>query len=87
MSSTREVCHCGHDIDTHFERTHSCLGMGCDDCDRYRDENRPDPKKAPKLVHPDRWRDSFWLGGKFFPGKWEECGCYECDRARKAGAR
>jgi len=42
--SLKTVCHCGHDMDTHFEKRHSCLASQCD-CRWYRDEAKPDPLK------------------------------------------
>jgi hypothetical protein len=61
----RELCHCGHHKDTHFDKKHCCLGMHCD-CAAYRDVNDPlptprklgshleitDTKVTPLLPHP-----------------------------------
>ncbi len=49
-----QICRCGHDIDTHFEKSGACLGMLCNDCPCYRDPDEPDtlPRKRP--VHPSR---------------------------------
>ncbi len=41
------ICHCGHDISTHHEQVHTCLGMLCD-CTSYRDRDIPLPKPVPK---------------------------------------
>ena len=56
-----EVCHCGHDIATHFDEKHACLGMHCD-CPKYVHRDDPDTRKqvlsyAPP-AHPDRDRDT-----------------------------
>jgi hypothetical protein len=55
--SRREVCKCGHDIDTHHERGYSCLAARCD-CPRFRDVNEPDveDEKAPITEpYPPSW--------------------------------
>lgn len=36
--SLRTVCKCGHEKDTHFDKTHSCLSSRCD-CKRYLNED------------------------------------------------
>jgi hypothetical protein len=41
-----EICHCGHDKATHFEKTHTCLGTSCD-CTAYLDRDTPKPPKPP----------------------------------------
>jgi hypothetical protein len=46
MSGYVELCHCGHDKSTHFEKTHTCLGMRCD-CTAYLDRDRPKPAPPP----------------------------------------
>lgn len=43
------VCHCGHDVATHFEEKHTCLGMRCD-CEKYTHRDDPLPKK--RAVRP-----------------------------------
>jgi hypothetical protein len=64
---SREVCHCGHAKSTHHEGEANCLGMGCDDCPRYRDEDLPDTlRKAP--VRRDH---TYW------------CRCYDCSAWEK----
>lgn len=47
--SLREVCACGHDKATHYEKKHTCLGMACD-CVRYRDENAPKEKDTVRSM-------------------------------------
>lgn len=81
MNAVRQICHCGHDIDTHFESKHACLGMGCDDCKSYRDALAPDPTVRKKPVHPDRWRDGYWWNDRRMPAGYEPCQCYECKQA------
>ncbi len=67
----RRMCRCGHHQDSHFKCAGACLGIGCDGlCDHYRDDQKPDTKKAGKPDHPAIWRG----------GQLEECRCYACAR-------
>lgn len=43
-----DTCHCGHAIDTHFEKEHTCLGARCD-CPTYRDSEKPDTYDPPRM--------------------------------------
>lgn len=49
----RTVCHCEHDVDTHFERSGACLASRCD-CPHYRDALRADTFSRPfkRPSHP-----------------------------------
>jgi hypothetical protein len=53
VEPVRQICRCGHDIDTHHERQANCLGIGCK-CPFYRDPEKPDglPRKKP---HHAEW--------------------------------
>ncbi len=49
MNGPQQICHCGHDIDTHHEKGKAdCLGIGCNvdpkvkDCPFFRCSNKPD---------------------------------------------
>lgn len=55
--ATRQQCHCGHDIDSHYEDQSkrpaervSCLARGCD-CAKYTNEAAP-AAPAKKLDRP-----------------------------------
>lgn len=75
MRTLREVCHCGHAKNTHFEGKEACLGSRCD-CPGYRDDMQPDPLKAAPR-NPNH-------GVKFQrDGSWTPCQCYDCKRYRE----
>ncbi len=42
------ICHCSHDISSHFEGKHTCLGMLCD-CTSFRNRDVPLPKPLPRV--------------------------------------
>src|SRR5690242_19030989 len=69
MKDRRDVCKCGHARDTHFEKTGPCLGVACNDCQRYRDPDEPDgpAELAPRPNHAG------W------------CRCYACKQHIDAG--
>jgi hypothetical protein len=53
------LCHCGHDVSTHFDGKHTCLGMLCD-CTSFRNRDLPDPPKPKARVAlpvDDGWSD------------------------------
>lgn len=64
MNGLKEICVCGHDVETHFKDPRTgvrgrCLGMHCDECYRYRDAlsaYRDTPVmvrfETPLLPHP-----------------------------------
>lgn len=84
MNIERQICHCGHALDTHADGGKGqCLGAGCNaasadwsstavtnECPRFRDDRKPDTVARPKPNHPGRMRD----------GVWASCGCFECKR-------
>jgi len=37
------LCHCGHALETHFEKKETCLGVLCE-CPTFRDSEKPDPR-------------------------------------------
>lgn len=49
MNGYIRVCHCSHDISSHYEEKHTCLGMLCD-CAAYADRDDPKPKKVTKTA-------------------------------------
>ena len=53
-----QVCHCGHDKDTHYECEHTCLGMQCD-CQKYIDRDDEDDPKARAPVKKVPFRSMF----------------------------
>ncbi len=76
MNGRIEVCHCGHDKDTHHQKKHACLGMGCDpECHTFVDRNdldRPERIQRPTPMLPS---DS-WDRGK--PHMDSDCQCDGC---------
>lgn len=48
-----QICHCSHDIASHFKDKHTCLGMLCD-CTKFRNRDvpLPPPVKAIKRIAP-----------------------------------
>lgn len=51
-----QICHCGHDKDTHFERRHTCLGVHCE-CLAFVHRDDPDrpERTAKRNPRPDGW--------------------------------
>lgn len=57
--SLREICKCGHDKTTHHEGKFNCLGMYCNDCKTYRDQNEKTPSTIPPPPDSEpEWADA-----------------------------
>ena len=68
----RAVCHCGHHRDTHFEKSGTCLGIGCDvgACTAYRSDRLPRVPAKPRVRHDAVWNPGTW--------SYDPCQCKEC---------
>lgn len=55
-----QTCHCGHDKDTHFEKSDKCLGMLCE-CPEYTHEHEPLPRKTAGVSRPVPFDDEIDL--------------------------
>lgn len=76
----RDECKCGHERDSHHERTHNCLAIHCD-CVRFRKPGEPEP--AAKRYEPpqhvdDGWDDDPWTVGSSKPHANTSCRCAAC---------
>ena len=47
FSPFKQLCQCGHDVTSHFDKKHNCLGMYCD-CKMYLKPGEKAPAPAPK---------------------------------------
>lgn len=67
-ASELAMCHCGHHLETHFDRRYACLAAKCE-CRRYIDASSPDdpadraPETEPAPSSAGPLQMSFSWGG------------------------